>query len=66
MDEKLEALKAAVAEAHGKDSLETALNFRQKVVPAMEAARLVIDETEAAMPATKWPVPVYSDLLFRV
>jgi glutamine synthetase len=66
MDEKLGALKDAVSTAHGKDTLETATNYRRNVVSAMEAARAVIDETEAAMPACEWPVPVYSDLLFRV
>jgi glutamine synthetase len=42
------------------------LNYREKVVVAMEAARAVIDEIEPVIPADVWPVPVYADMLFRV
>ncbi len=66
MYDRLEALKAAVKAAEGKDAFETALNYREKVVAAMGALREVIDQTEPMIPADVWPVPVYSDLLFRI
>ncbi len=66
MDSKLAALKVAVNTATVDCPLETAMNYREKVLIAMEAARTVIDETETIIPANVWPVPVYSDILFRV
>ena len=66
MDEKLGALKAAAGSATVECPFETALNYREKVVAAMESLRATIDETEPMMPADAWPVPVYADLLFRV
>ena len=66
MDAALSSLKSAVASAEGEDALETALKFRETVVSGMEALRAVIDVTEPIIPADVWPVPVYTDLLFRV
>jgi Uncharacterized protein related to glutamine synthetase len=66
MDSKLADLKDAVKNAVVECPFDTAANYREKVVAAMEAARIVVDETEPLIPADAWPVPVYSDLLFRV
>lgn len=66
MDSKLADLKDAVKNAVVDCPFDTAINYREKVVAAMETARTVIDETEPLIPADVWPVPVYSDLLFRV
>lgn len=66
MDAKLADLKEAVNNAVVDESFATAMNYREKVVTAMHAAREIIDEVEPIMPADVWPVPVYSDLLFRV
>ncbi len=66
MDSKLAALKEAVNNATVDCPFKTAMNYRENVVAAMEAARLIIDETEPLVPADIWPVPVYSDILFRV
>jgi len=66
MDSKLAALKDAVNTAIVDCPFETALNYREKVVGAMDAARAVIDATEPIVPADIWPVPVYCDMLFRV
>ena len=57
---------AADASAQIEDSFEHALSFREKVVPAMESIRRIIDELEPVVPADLWPFPVYSDLLFKV
>ncbi|HWP98818.1 MAG TPA: glutamine synthetase III [Syntrophomonadaceae bacterium] len=66
MDSKLAALKKAVNTATVDCPFDTAMNYREKVLIEMEAARIVIDETETMVPADVWPVPVYSDILFRV
>lgn len=66
MDSKLAELKDAANIATVDSPFETAMNYRENVVTAMEAARAVIDETEPIIPADIWPVPVYSDMLFRV
>jgi Uncharacterized protein related to glutamine synthetase len=66
IDSALSQLKAAVEKAHGADTYQTALYFREKIVSGMETLREAIDEVEPIMPADVWPVPVYADLLFRV
>ncbi|MBI5015839.1 MAG: glutamine synthetase III [Deltaproteobacteria bacterium] len=40
--------------------------FRDKVVPALVRLRADIDALEARMPQDLWPVPSYSDLLFKL
>ncbi len=66
MDETLTALKDAAKAPSFDDVFETALYYRETVVRAMDAARVTIDEAEKVVPADVWPVPVYTDLLFRV
>lgn len=64
---KADALKAA-AEAAGAigTNFDSALAYRESVVPALETLRDDIDTLEPLVPADIWPVPVYADLLFRV
>jgi glutamine synthetase len=40
--------------------------YRDKVFSAMQALRADIDALESIMPSDLWPVPVYSDLLFKL
>lgn len=40
--------------------------YRDKVFTAMQSLRADIDALEGIMPADLWPVPVYSDLLFKL
>jgi glutamine synthetase len=40
--------------------------FRDKVFTAMQSLRADIDALESLMPGDLWPVPTYSDLLFRL
>jgi glutamine synthetase len=40
--------------------------YRDKVFGAMQALRQDIDALEEIMPSDLWPVPVYSDLLFKL
>jgi glutamine synthetase len=66
IDSKLDGLKAALAEVSVDCAYQTALNYHEKVVSGMAEVRAAIDEIEPLMPADVWPVPVYTDLLFRV
>ena len=40
--------------------------FRDKVVPALASLRADVDELEAIVPGDLWPVPTYSDMLFKL
>jgi glutamine synthetase len=63
---QLEALKSTVAAAADDDAFITAMNYRENVLSLMDTVRTIIDEAEQMVPADKWPVPVYTDLLFRI
>ncbi len=61
------ALEAAVdATSASHDTLAHATAFRAKVFPAMEALRATGDYLETIISAEYWPLPTYTDLLFRV
>ncbi|MDO5547889.1 MAG: glutamine synthetase III [Eubacteriales bacterium] len=64
---KLEALIAADA---GRDEIEgnaaEAAYAAEKIIPAMEALRAVVDELEINTAQKYWPMPSYIDLLFGV
>ncbi|MDF1614395.1 glutamine synthetase III [Desulfurivibrio dismutans] len=57
-----EAQKARAIEDVGKQ----AAAFRDKVIPAMLSLREDVDQLEELMPADMWPVPTYSELLFKL
>jgi glutamine synthetase len=40
--------------------------FRDKVFPALQKLRADVDELEGIVPRDLWPVPSYSDLLFKL
>ncbi|MFT9055574.1 MAG: glutamine synthetase III [Ethanoligenens sp.] len=64
---KAEALKGATEAAGNlEDNFDSALAYREKVVSAMETLREDIDTLEPIVPADIWPVPVYTDLLFKI
>jgi len=48
------------------DTTKIAAAFRDKVKPALEALRADIDALEEILPRNLWPVPAYSDLLFKL
>ncbi|TAL16407.1 glutamine synthetase type III [bacterium] len=63
----LKALEVIAKEAQGVWNVEKqAKVYRDKVFPACQALRADIDALEAVMPRDLWPVPVYSDLLFKL
>ena len=60
-------LEAAVEKAAGiGDAVKQAESYRDKVVTAMAALRADIDAMEALVPKDMWPMPTYTDLLFKL
>ena len=49
-----------------EEGLEKAQAFRNNVLPKMEALREVADKLETIVDEKIWPIPTYSELLFRV
>ncbi len=47
-------------------TLETALFYRDKVIPAMNELREVVDELETIVSKEHWKIPSYGDLLYSV
>ena len=58
-----EALEKAVAIT---ESYEKAVVFKSLVIPAMEKLRETADRLETNVSEDIWPIPTYSELLFRV
>ena len=61
---RLEDSLTDINEANGV--YETAKNYRDVIIPIMDKIRDYCDALESAMPADKWPMPTYSDILFSV
>jgi len=60
-------LLAAVNKAKDtKGIAETAIAYKDKVVPCMEKVRAIADEMEINTGAKYWPFPTYGDLLFGI
>jgi glutamine synthetase len=48
------------------DTVRCAENYRDTVLPAIQALRIDIDTLETMTPAETWPIPTYTDLLFKL
>ncbi len=60
-------LEMAMAKAHNiTDTVKKSEIYRDKVLTVMTALRTDIDALEMLMPKDMWPVPVYTDLLFKL
>ncbi len=60
-------LESAVAKAQGiKDTIKMAEAYRDKVFATMQMLRSDIDNLEMMVPSDTWPVPNYTDLLFKL
>ncbi len=63
----LARLEAAVAKAQEIDeTVKKAESYRDKVFTVMQALRVDIDSLEMIVPRDTWPVPTYTDLLFKL
>ena len=59
-------LDKELAEVPGGEALETASYYRDVIFAEMQNMRDVIDAAEEKVSSDVWPVPTYSDLIFRV
>ncbi len=65
--EKMQELRSAVNEAERYPAGRSqAVQFKDRVVPAMRALRIPVDEAELIVDKKDWPVPSYADLMFEV
>ena len=55
--------KTIFCETNG-DVIRHAQHCRNKVVPAMDAVREVVDQLEFIVPDELWPLPTYQEMLF--
>ncbi len=55
-----------LAEVPDGEALETATYYRDVIFTEMQGMRDVIDAAEEKVSSDVWPVPTYSDLIFRV
>lgn len=59
-------LDKELAEVPDGEALETATYYRDVIFAEMQGMRDVIDAAEEKVSSDVWPVPTYSDLIFRV
>ena len=60
-------LEAVVEKAQAiSETVKQAESYRDKVFTVMQALRVDIDNLEKLVPADTWPVPSYTDLLFKL
>ena len=63
----LDHLEDVLGKAEKKqDLLAKAVFYRNKVLPAMDALRLVVDELETYVARKHWPLPSYAEMLYSV
>ncbi len=63
---KEKVLEEVEAKENSVDAYETAVYYRDKVFGAMQDLRETVDKIEPDVASDFWPVPTYSELLFRV
>ena len=56
--------KAATKASNVADAIKQARFYRNEVIPAMEALRVVADKLETVVDADLWPIPTYAEMLF--
>jgi len=63
--EKTEKLEKATLLAQAVEHADKrGLVFKDKVVPAMNELRVVVDQMETITASDYWPVPSYAEMLF--
>jgi len=64
---KLEELETAVLRSQSiADVKAQAFSYRDETLPAMTRLRDDIDALEVLMPKSRWPVPSYADMMFKL
>ncbi len=58
--------EAAELDREGGDKLETAVFYKDRIIPAMNELRGYIDKMESNTAKEDWPLPSYGEMLFSV
>ncbi|WP_105619356.1 glutamine synthetase III family protein [Vallitalea okinawensis] len=67
VQEAVTKLEECVSKAQNSEEAKEQANlFKDEVIPAMEALRTPVDQLEGVVAEEDWPMPVYTDLLFRI
>jgi glutamine synthetase len=67
LSESLDVLEKALSSLPGEEACEARAGaIQQKIKPVMERLRAVCDTLEVRLPADRWPIPTYTDLLYRI
>jgi glutamine synthetase len=65
--EEVEKLNTLLTKAdERKDAYENASFYKSQVIPVMDATRAACDSLEVLVGENYWPIPTYSDLIFRI
>jgi glutamine synthetase len=63
----LSRLESTLAKTQGiNDVVKKAETYRDEVVAVIQLLRKDIDSLESIVPRDMWPVPTYTDLLFKL
>ena len=63
----IERLDQRISEANETKGIQTqAEYFHDKVLAEMDIMRSIADEIELNMPASQWPIPAYSEIIYNV
>ncbi len=65
--DSIERLEARINEANAVKEIQAQAEFfHDKVLAEMDIMRSIADEIELNMPASKWPIPAYSEIIYNV
>ena len=65
--DSIERLEQRITEANAVKEIQAQAEFfHDKVLAEMDIMRSVADEIELNMPASKWPIPAYSEIIYNV
>lgn len=65
--DSIECLEARITEANAVKEIQAQAEFfHDKVLAEMDIMRSIADEIELNMPASKWPIPAYSEIIYNV
>jgi glutamine synthetase len=65
--DSIERLDQRISEANETKGIQTqAEYFHDKVLAEMDIMRSIADEIELNMPASQWPIPAYSEIIYNV
>ncbi|MBQ8410008.1 MAG: glutamine synthetase III [Clostridia bacterium] len=62
---KKAAQHAAAERAKNKKYMDSALAYKNNVIPLMEKLREVVDDMEAVVPSDVWPLPSYGEMTMK-